>query len=245
MEYKKMFSDYTSKELIDTINKCNSIKKITEELNLHASYSKYIKAFIDTNNIDISHFEKNSGSISRKIPIQDRLVKNGKNVKSDTIKNYIVKNNIVENKCSICNLEPMWNGKKLTLQLDHINGDHYDNRVENLRLICPNCHTQTDTFTGKSLRKYAIKNCSTCNTILKKDNTTMKCIKCITDEKHLCIICKKESRHSNKSRCNGCLKIEVEKKYCIYCKEEIHNTTNYEGYHKKCYKNNKIVKMNK
>jgi hypothetical protein len=51
--------------------------------------------------------------------------------------------------CNICNIQPQWNGKQLTLQLDHINGNTKDNRVENLRWICPNCHSQTDTYCGK------------------------------------------------------------------------------------------------
>ena len=49
--------------------------------------------------------------------------------------------------CEVCNISS-WNGKDLVLQVDHINGDPYNNTPENLRLICPNCHSQTDTFAG-------------------------------------------------------------------------------------------------
>lgn len=52
-------------------------------------------------------------------------------------------------KCEICKHPPIWNGKPLVLQLDHINGDSANNHPNNLRLVCPNCHTQTDTFTSK------------------------------------------------------------------------------------------------
>ena len=52
-------------------------------------------------------------------------------------------------KCSVCDIAD-WNGKPLTLQLDHIDGDSYNNEVTNLRFICPNCHSQTDTFCGKA-----------------------------------------------------------------------------------------------
>lgn len=55
--------------------------------------------------------------------------------------------------CSECGLDPIWNGKPLTLQVDHINGDNTDNRPENLRFLCPNCHTQTPTYAGRNIGK--------------------------------------------------------------------------------------------
>jgi len=55
---------------------------------------------------------------------------------------------LLEYKCSICGINT-WLNKPLTLQLDHINGDNRDNRIEILRLLCPNCHSQTDNFCGK------------------------------------------------------------------------------------------------
>lgn len=59
----------------------------------------------------------------------------------------------VEEVCVVCRLPPRWNGKPLRLQVDHINGIPYDNRVENLRWLCPNCHTQTDNYAGKAASK--------------------------------------------------------------------------------------------
>jgi 5-methylcytosine-specific restriction endonuclease McrA len=55
--------------------------------------------------------------------------------------------------CSICGLYAEWNNKPIKMQLDHINGIHSDNRFDNLRFVCPNCHTQTDTFSGRNNKK--------------------------------------------------------------------------------------------
>lgn len=70
------------------------------------------------------------------------------------LKNRILKKNVIEYKCHSenCNVIDEWNGKKLSLQLDHKNGINNDNRIENLRFLCPNCHSQTETFCNKKVR---------------------------------------------------------------------------------------------
>ncbi len=80
-----------------------------------------------------------------KTPLEDILVKNNK-YGSAVLKHRLIEELYWEYKCLWCGIGPEWNGKPLTLQLDHINGDHYDNRIENLRILCPNCHTQTKTW---------------------------------------------------------------------------------------------------
>jgi 5-methylcytosine-specific restriction endonuclease McrA len=65
-------------------------------------------------------------------------------------KQRLIKENLIPYVCSICSLEPVWNGIKLSLQLDHINGVNDDNRMENLRFVCPNCHSQQDTYAAKN-----------------------------------------------------------------------------------------------
>lgn len=52
--------------------------------------------------------------------------------------------------CAQCGLLPIWRGGELTLQIDHINGVGWDDRFENLRFLCPNCHSQTDTYCGRN-----------------------------------------------------------------------------------------------
>jgi 5-methylcytosine-specific restriction endonuclease McrA len=70
-----------------------------------------------------------------------------------TIKRRLLKDGTLKNVCAICRCLPTWNGKPLTLVLDHINGRADDFRMENLRLLCPNCNSQTVTFSGRN-KKY-------------------------------------------------------------------------------------------
>lgn len=75
--------------------------------------------------------------------------------------------------CANCGLGPHWNGKPLVLQLEHLNGIWNDNRLENLCLLCPNCHTQTKTYAGKNV---AVKNYCNCGIqIHRKSNSCRKC----------------------------------------------------------------------
>lgn len=65
------------------------------------------------------------------------------------VKRKIINEHLIEYKCAICGNTGEWNDQKLVLQLDHINGINNDNRLENLRFLCPNCHSQTKTYSGK------------------------------------------------------------------------------------------------
>lgn len=105
---------------------------------------------------------------------------------SNQMKSRIIKKNLLLYKCECCNNNGTWNGKELTLHLDHKNGNRTDNRLENFRFLCPNCHTQTGTYAGRNIKKknpkthlcdcgkriwYTSKKCKSCQDINQRKET--------------------------------------------------------------------------
>ena len=91
-----------------------------------------------------------NNALGPKINTQDIL--DGKHPQYSTrnLKERLIKEGILTKICSECGITDEWNNKPITLQLDHINGVRDDHRLENLRLLCPNCHSQTDTYCGRN-----------------------------------------------------------------------------------------------
>ena len=85
-----------------------------------------------------------------RIPLSEICVENSTYGRGH-LKFRLIENGMLRNKCYICNLDPIWNNKKLVMVLDHKNGINNDNRPDNLQLLCPNCNSQTDTFCSKNI----------------------------------------------------------------------------------------------
>lgn len=105
-----------------------------------------IKERIETDGCSIEHFKL----ITRIIRNEDNIFIENSTANQTTLRKWYKKGEYTPYKCSICGQEPVWQGKELTLILDHINGSNHDDRLENLRWVCPNCNQQLDTTNGKN-----------------------------------------------------------------------------------------------
>lgn len=90
--------------------------------------------------------------VEKQIPAEELFTENNKHARVQ-IRKRIIKENLLPYKCAICGIDE-WQGKKLSLELDHINGKNNDHRLENLRFLCPNCHSQTSTYGAKNNDRY-------------------------------------------------------------------------------------------
>lgn len=148
-------------------------------------------------NIDYSHIplglQHNKGIPSgiKKKDLSEILVYNSNYTRSK-LKKRLIKENILKEECATCGLGPVWNNKPISLQLDHINGIYNDNRLKNLRILCPNCHTQTDTWCNKAgrykkergiliKRKPLKRKCSRCKVEISDKSKNQLCTPCFSE----------------------------------------------------------------
>ena len=139
----KPVEGYTS-DLEGVIKAVLKSKSFIEASRLCGVKRSEVSRMVSEHNLDISHFTVCKHRPSK---AEDIFKVHDKRVNSK-VRKYLLNNEVMEYKCIICGIDDMWNGRLLTLELDHINGVKEDNRLENLRFLCPNCHSQTSTFRG-------------------------------------------------------------------------------------------------
>lgn len=117
--------------------------------------SRSIKSF----GIDTSHFRlynPSSHANRRRLPeeILVLLADGSPRVRPPLLTRALIESG-VPYECALCGCDGTWQGMPLTLEVDHVDGDYLDNRRDNVRFLCPNCHRQTPTFAGRSRGKFS------------------------------------------------------------------------------------------
>ncbi len=149
---------YTQDELRAAVKESRSIAQTLDKLGIVAAGGNYetIKSRVAELSIDTSHFRGKGWSQGLKKSYDPRkrmadiLVENSTYKNTGLLRQRLIKEGYFEHRCVSCELE-QWLEQPIPLELDHINGDRHDNRLENLRLLCPNCHALTPTYRGRNM----------------------------------------------------------------------------------------------
>lgn len=147
--------EYTKELLEESVKDCYSFAELCRRLGLkpEGSNPKTVRKKMDEFEIDYSHF---TGKAWNKFP--ENPIYKGKylpnlcehsSLSSSKVKTLVYKLNLKENKCERCGISE-WQGESIQCELHHINGDPTDNRIENLQILCPNCHSQTENFRSRN-----------------------------------------------------------------------------------------------
>lgn len=176
-----LMDKYSDAEFKEIVLRSSSYKECLFNLGYHSNSgdsTNRLKQKIQQLEIDISHFTSKAPMTRSE---ENIFVKNS-TASQKTLRKWYKKGEYTPYICDICGQEPMWQGKELTLILDHKNGVNNDDRLENLHWVCPNCNAQLDTTNGKNIKRqeYTINNCIDCGKMIGKKS--IRCVEC--EKKH-------------------------------------------------------------
>lgn len=141
--------------LIKTVKEVSSFEELFKTFGIKSSNP--IRRRVKELDLNTTHwFRKNCKPRAHDLLLNDVLIEHSSYTCTSALKKKLLKSGVLENKCLECGIQS-WNGKPLSLQLDHINGNRTDNRITNLRILCPNCHSQTETYAGKNNKNVRLK----------------------------------------------------------------------------------------
>jgi hypothetical protein len=152
---------YTNEEFGKAVKESTSIRQVLIRLGLKGAGGNYWlakKRIIDLG-LDVSHFlgrghlKGKTHTWAKKIPLSAILVRNSTYRQNNKLRMRLFNEGVFEKKCQGCgNIK--WRGNPIPLELEHVNGISNDHRIENLKVLCPNCHALTPTYRGKNIGKY-------------------------------------------------------------------------------------------
>lgn len=149
---------WTDEQFIEAVKNSISYAQVLQKLGLKAAGSNYdtIKSKIKTLNLDTSHMRGKGWNVGmtfkpkQATPIEE-ILKEHSVFNTTHLKERLFKEGLKEKRCEICGL-CMWQGEEISLELHHKNGIKDDLRLENLQILCPNCHALTDNYRGKNIK---------------------------------------------------------------------------------------------
>jgi ribosomal protein S27E len=150
---------WTDEQFVAAVQRGRSVRSVLQALGLHATGANYktVKDAVARLGLDTSHW-KGQGylrglnhNFSKRIPLEAILVADSTFHNLTHLKSRLIRSELLDVRCAICGLTE-WLGKPIALVLDHINGINNDHRLQNLRLLCPNCNSQQETFAGRNKR---------------------------------------------------------------------------------------------
>lgn len=189
----KLTTKYNKEILENAVKNSECYADVIRNLGIipQAGNFSHIKNQLSKYNIDTSHFKSPGELTSRRLIDRDKTENNY--FKEKSLKDYLINGirtdnrklkeklfraNLKNNKCELCGIGQEWNGGILSLRLDHINGINTDYRLENLRIICPNCDSTLDTYCSKNRIKNEKKREETFSESRKKFEHLRKCSFC-------------------------------------------------------------------
>lgn len=152
MKYK-----FTKEQLEEAVKQSLSIAGVCRILNIRPVGGNYktLRHKIKIWDMDISHFTGQGWNVGLKFipkkprPLSEILVENSDFITGTKIKKRLYNEGLKKEQCEICGINS-WCDKSLVLEINHINGNNLDHRIENIQILCPNCHSQTKNFRGKN-----------------------------------------------------------------------------------------------
>ena len=195
--------NFTDEQFIEVVKSCESKAGILKKLSLKSTGAngRMVRILIKRLNIDTSHFT-GQGHLkgrkckwSKKTKLSEILVENS-TYQSHKLKLRLIAEGLMSNSCSKCKISE-WQGEKLSLQLHHINGIRTDNRIENLQILCPNCHSLTDNYCGKGTKGQKASP-NWVNPLKKKKNTCLDCGKELYRDSKRCRPCSAKARQNTR-----------------------------------------------
>ena len=150
----RQYRNYTDSDFIEAWTTSGSVRQVLGKLGLVEAGGNYAcaKKRADALGLTKEHMHGQSWNKGKKVgpkrPVEEYL-SNQRPIQSYTLKNRLLAEGLKQHKCEFCGITE-WNGQPAPIELDHIDGNRYNNTIENLRILCPNCHAQTDTYRGKN-----------------------------------------------------------------------------------------------